>query len=61
MAYTSIRSEARDAVAIIVLDRPDALNALTDTMKRELLDALKAAERDEAVRAIVLTGEGRGF
>jgi len=61
MAYTSIRSESRDAVAIIVLDRPDALNALTDAMKRELLEALKTAERDEAVRAIVLTGEGRGF
>jgi len=61
MAYQSIRYEARDAVATIVLNRPDALNALTDDMKRELLDALKTSERDESVRAIVLTGEGRGF
>ena len=61
MAYQCIRYEARDAVATIVLNRPDALNALTDEMKRELLDALKTSERDESVRAIVLTGEGRGF
>ena len=61
MAYQCIRTEVREAVALVVLNRPDALNALTDEMKRELLDALKAAERDESVRAIVLTGEGRGF
>jgi 2-(1,2-epoxy-1,2-dihydrophenyl)acetyl-CoA isomerase len=61
MAYKCIRTEVREAVALVVLNRPDALNALTDEMKRELLDALKAAERDESVRAIVLTGEGRGF
>ena len=61
MTYNCIRCEVREAVALVVLNRPDALNALTDEMKRELLDALKAAERDEGVRAIVLTGEGRGF
>lgn len=61
MAYASIRYEVRDGVAIVTLARPEALNALTDDMKRELLEALKAAERDDAVRAIVLTGEGRGF
>jgi 2-(1,2-epoxy-1,2-dihydrophenyl)acetyl-CoA isomerase len=61
MAYDCIRYEVRDSVATIALNRPEALNALTDEMKRELLDALKTAERDEAVRAILLTGEGRGF
>jgi 2-(1,2-epoxy-1,2-dihydrophenyl)acetyl-CoA isomerase len=61
MAYQCIRYETRDGVATVVLARPDALNALTDEMKRELGDALKSAERDESVRAIVLTGEGRGF
>lgn len=61
MPYQNIRYQVRDAVASIVLNRPDALNSLTDEMKKELLDALKSAERDEAVRAIVLTGEGRGF
>ena len=61
MAYTSIRYELRDAVAIVTLCRPDALNALTDEMKRELAEAIQAAERDESARAVVLTGDGRGF
>src|ERR1700746_2260674 len=61
MPYSFIRYEVRDAVATVALNRPDALNALTDDMKRELLDALKSAERDDSVRALVLTGEGRGF
>lgn len=50
-----------DAIAWITLNRPDVLNAMTDQMKRELLDAFKRAERDAAVRAVVLTGAGRGF
>ncbi|MGH7821047.1 MAG: enoyl-CoA hydratase-related protein, partial [Candidatus Binatia bacterium] len=61
MAYKCVRFEVRDGVAIVTLNRPDALNSLTDEMKGELLDAFKTAERDEAVRAVVLTGEGRGF
>lgn len=61
MAYTSIRSATDDGVTTITLNRPDALNSMTEAMKRELLDALKDAERDGAVRAVLLTGEGRGF
>lgn len=61
MSDTTIRYETRDGVAIVALNRPEALNALTDDMKRELAERLKAAERDESVRALVLTGEGRGF
>ncbi len=61
MPDPTIRSEIRDGIAVLTLNRPEALNALTDDMKRELLDALKALERDERVRVIVLTGEGRGF
>ena len=56
-----IRSEVIDDIATITLDRPDALNALTIPMKQDLLAALKAAGRDRAVRAIVLTGAGRAF
>jgi 2-(1,2-epoxy-1,2-dihydrophenyl)acetyl-CoA isomerase len=60
-AYETIRHDLAEGVATITLNRPDALNALNATMRRELLAAFKAAGRDEATRAVVLTGEGRGF
>jgi 2-(1,2-epoxy-1,2-dihydrophenyl)acetyl-CoA isomerase len=59
--YETIRHELSDAVATITLNRPDSLNALNAVMRAELLAALKAAGRDEAVRAVVITGEGRAF
>jgi 2-(1,2-epoxy-1,2-dihydrophenyl)acetyl-CoA isomerase len=61
MAFQHIRSDVREGVAVVTLNRPEALNSLTDPMKRELLDCLKSLDRDESVRALVLTGEGRGF
>jgi 2-(1,2-epoxy-1,2-dihydrophenyl)acetyl-CoA isomerase len=48
-------------VATITLNRPESLNALNAAMRGELLAAVKAAGRDDAVRAVVITGEGRGF
>jgi 2-(1,2-epoxy-1,2-dihydrophenyl)acetyl-CoA isomerase len=60
-AFHDLRYEVSDAVATLTLDRPDALNALTIRLKQELLAALRAAERDPAVRTIVLTGAGRAF
>ena len=47
--------------AVITLNRPDALNALTNNMMTELKHALAAAEQDEQVVGIILTGAGRGF
>lgn len=58
---TTIRLEIADSVATITLDRPDSLNALNAPMRRELLAALKSVARDDTVRAVVLTGAGRGF
>jgi len=53
---------ARDGhVLTITLDRPSALNALTIGMTGALLEVLAGVDRDEAVRAVVLTGAGRGF
>jgi 2-(1,2-epoxy-1,2-dihydrophenyl)acetyl-CoA isomerase len=48
-------------VATITLDRPKALNSLTVEMKVGLLDAVSQARDDDAVRAVLLTGEGRAF
>jgi len=56
-----LRFEIADGVATLTLDRPDALNALTIPLKDELLAALRRAESEAAIRAIVLTGAGRAF
>jgi 2-(1,2-epoxy-1,2-dihydrophenyl)acetyl-CoA isomerase len=56
-----LRLEVAERVATITLDRPDALNALTVPLKEELLGAFRSVGRDDAVRAVVLTGAGRAF
>jgi 2-(1,2-epoxy-1,2-dihydrophenyl)acetyl-CoA isomerase len=61
LTYETIRFEVANGVATITLNRPDSLNAMDAAMRRELLAALKAIRRDDEVRAVVLTGEGRGF
>jgi 2-(1,2-epoxy-1,2-dihydrophenyl)acetyl-CoA isomerase len=61
MAYQAILMQQDGSVLTITLNRPDKLNAATDLMLDELNDAFKNAERDAAVRAILLTGAGRGF
>jgi len=60
-AYETIRWTLAEGVGTITLDRPDSLNALNAAMRSELLAAVKAAGRDDAVRCLVITGEGRGF
>ncbi|HWD51319.1 MAG TPA: crotonase/enoyl-CoA hydratase family protein [Acidimicrobiales bacterium] len=59
--YASIRLDVEGPVATITLDRPDRLNAFTDTMQGELIDAFDRTDADDAVRAVVVTGSGRGF
>lgn len=59
--YETLLHQADAGVVTITLNRPEALNALSAVMRRELLAALKAAARDAEVRAIVITGAGRGF
>jgi enoyl-CoA hydratase/carnithine racemase len=61
MNYEQIRYEVRDDVAILTLNRPDRMNAWTPRMSEEQADAIGRANADDAVGAIVMTGEGRGF
>jgi 2-(1,2-epoxy-1,2-dihydrophenyl)acetyl-CoA isomerase len=61
MTEETVRFEARGAVALVTLNRPQALNSFTWQMHRELSAALDRAEADKAIRALVLTGAGRGF
>lgn len=53
--------EQRDAVMVLTLNRPARLNAWTNDLEDQYFDLLEAAEDDERVRAIVVTGAGRGF
>lgn len=61
MSYVDIAYAVDGAVATITLNRPDALNAWTRTMEQEVHAAMTEASADDAVRAIILTGAGRGF
>ena len=61
MDVTEIEYTVDAGVATIALNRPDKLNAGTGTMVRELLAAIDEADRDDEVRAVILTGRGRAF
>ena len=61
MAYETVLIEDAQGVRTITLNRPGALNAFNETLKDELIDALKAAARDKSVRCLVITGAGRAF
>jgi len=61
MAYEMILVETKGAVGLIRLNRPQALNALCAQLMRELGQALKAFDRDDAIGAIVLTGSEKAF
>lgn len=59
--YEQVLYDVRDRVATITMNRPERLNAWTPRMGRELYDAFQRASVDDGVRAIVVTGAGRGF
>jgi enoyl-CoA hydratase/carnithine racemase len=61
MAYETITYEIADQILTITLNRPEKLNAFNATMQRELIDAFDAADKDDNVRAIIVTGSGRAF
>src|SRR3954451_319306 len=59
--FEQIRYEVADGVLTITLNRPERLNAFTETMMNELIAAFDASDADDDVRAVMVTGEGRGF
>ena len=61
MAYETLIVETTDAVTLIRLNRPEALNALNSQLLGELSAALDAAAADDGVRCLVLTGSERAF
>jgi enoyl-CoA hydratase/carnithine racemase len=61
MTYQDISVATEDRVLTLTLNRPDKLNAWTHRMESEFRQAVEAAEADDQVRAIVVTGAGRGF
>jgi len=58
MDYTQILYDVTDAVATITLNRPDRMNAFTDVMMRELIDAFDRVDADDDVRVVIVTGAG---
>jgi enoyl-CoA hydratase/carnithine racemase len=60
-ASSVLRIDNHGPVRVLVMNRPDKLNAMNTDLLIALRDALVAAEQDDSVQALVLTGEGRGF
>jgi enoyl-CoA hydratase/carnithine racemase len=61
MTYEQIEVTTEGPARLITLSRPDRLNAFTDRMRDELVDAFESADADDGVRAVVVTGSGRAF
>ena len=61
MTYENIKTEKRGAIALITLDRPDALNALNAQLVDELIDAVQGFDADDAVGCMVITGSQKAF
>ncbi|NCF26242.1 MAG: enoyl-CoA hydratase [Gammaproteobacteria bacterium] len=61
MKYENIHTSVRDAVAIVTLNRPKVLNALSHDMMTELADAVDGFEADDAIGVILLTGNEKAF
>ena len=61
METHDIRYAVEDRVATVTLNRPDKLNAFTRRMRDELISAFAAADADDGVRVVIVTGAGRAF
>ncbi|HSV80192.1 MAG TPA: enoyl-CoA hydratase-related protein [Ramlibacter sp.] len=61
MDYTLIQLQVEGGIATLTLNRPDKRNAMSDAMRTEFIAALERVAADKAIRALVLTGAGKGF
>jgi enoyl-CoA hydratase/carnithine racemase len=61
MPYETIITTLSEQILTVTLNRPEKLNAFTTTMMNELIDAFDRADRDDDVRAVIVTGAGRAF
>jgi 2-(1,2-epoxy-1,2-dihydrophenyl)acetyl-CoA isomerase len=61
MSYKCLLYDVQDRIATLTLNRPDRLNALGDTLREDLYDAVTKASQDGSVAVLVITGAGRGF
>ncbi len=61
MSYNTILYDVEDGILTLTLNRPEILNAYNREMQSEMVDALDRADADDEVRAIIVTGAGRGF
>jgi len=61
MNYETIKYEVNDKILTITLNRPDRLNAFTGQMMNDLISAFDSASKDDEIRVVIVTGEGRGF
>jgi enoyl-CoA hydratase/carnithine racemase len=60
-SYNALTLQVESGIAVLTLNRPEKRNAISDDMRTELIDALEHVTRDNAIRALVLTGNGKGF
>lgn len=61
MTYTTVQAEIAGGILTVTLNRPDKLNAFTLEMADELIDAFGRANTDDSIKAVIVTGAGRGF
>ena len=61
MSYQDILYEKNDRIATLTFNRPDRLNAITNVMRSEILEAVRDASSDDDMRVVVLKGAGKGF
>jgi 2-(1,2-epoxy-1,2-dihydrophenyl)acetyl-CoA isomerase len=61
MHFTEILFSVDDCIALITLNKPEQLNALSDRMKEELAEAIVRIRDDESIKVLVITGEGKAF